>query len=625
MVDLFFNKNASASRTRELEDRSRFIEVDIFEIEFSELNPRHSRGEHYKSIKASIRQSGLQNPLIITRKPGNEHYTLYYGGNTRLAILKELVDEFMALGENDQAERLRFQQCRVVPYTSDIDVLIKHMAENEERSGMTLIDKARAVARIRQMYLQQHQVDKVSQRQLVQYIHSMGWTRVNRQVMTELEFAFEHLQDVIPLALEAGLGKRKILQLRLWLKHTEMFITWLGQQGKLSRTALVNGREQTLTYSTDDARMLYFQVLSEFDTDMEEIDAEMPEGMTMAPDTVFAEENIEDGENNRLLDLPLFFEEFRYRLSDELRAFDPELTSARIDYEVEQIRIHGHVPETRPREELRQELRETATTPPPVFPEPRKPRTPKLRAENDDAGEADHADADDDDDALTVHATHGVVSLGTEAARTVPVTTLASAGKTLLQVPFGPTFALPDNNLPWLQYNAAIREACWKEIRRLFDRFDSAGALVSMVFDHDEHGTPCEEAPYINVILKDDAQFQLLQTVLEAGEDGERYAALYCLHLWDFYIAHVFGCEESGNIFTDAQKTTLANVRQLWQQYAHLYADYQTLCRTGIVHLRDGDNAGLLLLADRTICQHQGLLFAIETRARPDDADTEAI
>lgn len=131
----------------------RVIPLDISEIECSRFNPRTSRGVHYESTKESIRNTGLQNMLTVTKRPGDEHYSLYYGGNTRLTILKELVNEALASGDEDTANRLRLQQCRFVPYTDDLDVLVKHMAENEERSGMTLIDKARAVFQIREMYL----------------------------------------------------------------------------------------------------------------------------------------------------------------------------------------------------------------------------------------------------------------------------------------------------------------------------------------------------------------------------------------------------------------------------------------------------------------------------------------
>ncbi|MGY0400154.1 MAG: hypothetical protein ACWIPH_09565, partial [Ostreibacterium sp.] len=63
----------------------------------------------------------------------------------RLKILTELTHEYNEDGDSNKANLIRFQQVIYQPYTNDLDVLVKHMAENEERINMTFIDKARAV------------------------------------------------------------------------------------------------------------------------------------------------------------------------------------------------------------------------------------------------------------------------------------------------------------------------------------------------------------------------------------------------------------------------------------------------------------------------------------------------
>ena len=47
----------------------------------------------YDVLKASIFARGLDNPPVLTRRPGDEKYMLASGGNTRLAILNELWQE----------------------------------------------------------------------------------------------------------------------------------------------------------------------------------------------------------------------------------------------------------------------------------------------------------------------------------------------------------------------------------------------------------------------------------------------------------------------------------------------------------------------------------------------------
>ena len=53
-------------------------------------DPRVTRNPAYAEIKASIRERGLDAPPAITRRPGEAHYIIRNGGNTRLAILREL-------------------------------------------------------------------------------------------------------------------------------------------------------------------------------------------------------------------------------------------------------------------------------------------------------------------------------------------------------------------------------------------------------------------------------------------------------------------------------------------------------------------------------------------------------
>src|SRR3546814_19616167 len=56
-------------------------------------DPRMKRNSAYDEIKASIRERGLDASPALTRRLGAEHYIIRNGGNTRLAILRELWSE----------------------------------------------------------------------------------------------------------------------------------------------------------------------------------------------------------------------------------------------------------------------------------------------------------------------------------------------------------------------------------------------------------------------------------------------------------------------------------------------------------------------------------------------------
>lgn len=340
---LNFNKNDAAGEEQRIEV-SQVLTIDIEEVDVSHVNPRRNRGENYNSIKESIKNIGIQSILTITKRPDSERYSLFNGGNTRLTILKELLEEYRADGNYDQAHKIQYQQCRYVPYTDDLDSLVKQMAENEERSRMTLIDKARAVFQIREMYLSQHNVETVSNNKLVQYIHHLGWTSVNQPIMTELSFAYDKLETVIPLALNAGLGRPRVNQLRVWLNYVRIYLDWL-----------IDKHGYDFTY--EQAEAIYYQTLSEFDDDLDP------------------------------LDLAQFYNQFLHNLAMQLIPFDRQLNSEVIRFELLNVEELGYVPEEVPQDELFKQLRETSTTPRAVFPPPRKPRTTKPK---DDTG-ADHS------------------------------------------------------------------------------------------------------------------------------------------------------------------------------------------------------------------------------------------
>src|SRR3546814_10564346 len=95
-------------------------------------DPRVTRNPAYAEIKASIRERGLDAPPAITRRPGEAHYIIRNGGNTRLAILRELWSE-------TKEERFFRIVClfRPWPARGEIVALTGHLAENERSEEHT--------------------------------------------------------------------------------------------------------------------------------------------------------------------------------------------------------------------------------------------------------------------------------------------------------------------------------------------------------------------------------------------------------------------------------------------------------------------------------------------------------
>lgn len=179
--------------------------VAIAQIDFYERNPRRAPNHQYEPLKESIRLRGLQQPMVITRRPGAPHYIPKHGGNTRLAILKEL---FAETGD----ATFSTASCEFHPWTTEADVLIGHLLENELRGDLVFIDKARAIRDAKEL-LEQETGTELSMRQLTERLRARGY-RVSPPIISYCDYAVDVLAAAIPRALNAGLGKPAIQRLR---------------------------------------------------------------------------------------------------------------------------------------------------------------------------------------------------------------------------------------------------------------------------------------------------------------------------------------------------------------------------------------------------------------------------
>ncbi len=198
--------------------------VPVTKIDLYDHNPRTVANEKYEEIKESIRASGLEQPLSITRRPGAEHYMVDAGGNTRLRILKELHQE--------HPDDPRFFNIHVLfqPWVSETHVLAKHLKENDLRGGLTFIDRARGIVQMRKM-LEQELGKALSYRELAQALAERGY-RIDPGALSRLEYAANTLLPLIPLALEAGLGKPQVIKIRRIEKALVKYLEFLDFEDK---------------------------------------------------------------------------------------------------------------------------------------------------------------------------------------------------------------------------------------------------------------------------------------------------------------------------------------------------------------------------------------------------------
>jgi len=185
-------------------------------------DPRVKRNPAYEEIKASIRERGLDAAPAITRRPGETHYIIRNGGNTRLAILRELWSET----KDEQFFRI---SClfRPWPERGEIITLTGHLAENELRGGLTFIERALGVERARELY-EQETGQSLSQTELARRLNTDGYP-IQRSHITRMQDAIRYLLPAIPTMLYAGLGRHQVERLvvmrnmgeTVWERHAK--------------------------------------------------------------------------------------------------------------------------------------------------------------------------------------------------------------------------------------------------------------------------------------------------------------------------------------------------------------------------------------------------------------------
>ncbi|MDR0780294.1 MAG: ParB family protein [Pseudomonadales bacterium] len=192
------------------------IVVTLDQLRPYDHNPRVGRNPAHDDIKASIRERGMDAPPAITRRPGEAHYIIRNGGNTRLAILRELWDE-------TQDERFFRITCmfRPWPQRGEIVLLTGHLAENELRGGLTFIERALGVEKVRQFHERQDG-KPLTQSELARRLSADGFP-VSQSSISRMQDAVRYLLPAIPAVLYGGLSRQqseRLIALRKAGEHT---------------------------------------------------------------------------------------------------------------------------------------------------------------------------------------------------------------------------------------------------------------------------------------------------------------------------------------------------------------------------------------------------------------------
>lgn len=225
--------------------------VTLDELRPYELDPRKTRNPLYEEIKESIRERGLDAPPAITRRLGADHYIIRNGGNTRLAILRELWSD-------TRDERYFRISCLFRPWQErgEIVALTGHLIENELHGGLSFIERALGVDKLRELY-EQENGKPVSQSELSRRLRADGYPVLQPHI-SRMQEAIQHLLPAIPNVLYGGLGRHQVEQL-------------IG----LRRAGARSWQSRSAGDDTDaDFEALFQQVLADFDLSPDDFDIE---------------------------------------------------------------------------------------------------------------------------------------------------------------------------------------------------------------------------------------------------------------------------------------------------------------------------------------------------------------
>ncbi|MBV2205773.1 MAG: ParB family protein [Pseudomonas sp.] len=220
--------------------------VTLDELFPYELNPRITRNPFYDEIKASIRERGLDAPPSITRRPSADHYIIRNGGNTRLAILRELWSE-----TKDEIFFRIYCLFRPWPERGEIIALTGHLAEGELHGGLTFIERALGIEKASELYEQE--VGKpLSQSELARRLSADGYP-IQQSHISRMRDTVRYLLPAIPSVLYNGLGRHQVERLAVLRKAAEL--SWQKCAG---------GKSLTTDFET-----LFHDVLAPFDAQPE--------------------------------------------------------------------------------------------------------------------------------------------------------------------------------------------------------------------------------------------------------------------------------------------------------------------------------------------------------------------
>lgn len=224
------------------------IHLPISEIDTYDQNPRRTENPNFSKIKESISKDGLNQPLVVSRRPGQSKFVVYKGGNTRLKAISELYEE-------TADQKFRFVDCSFIPWSGfESDAIIGHLQENSMRKSLCFIDRAYGVKNaIEHLKHESEEDEDLSIRNYHSILVERGYT-ISLSSLSIMLYAATTVEPWLPSVICASIGRPQIQKLRKLNKAFESVCNEFGylkdQIHQLFSQTLQNYEEAKWNYQT---------------------------------------------------------------------------------------------------------------------------------------------------------------------------------------------------------------------------------------------------------------------------------------------------------------------------------------------------------------------------------------
>ena len=181
--------------------------IHVEELHFFDNAPRQSANPRYFELQDSIERYGVDQPFVVSKRPDEKHFTLLGGGATRLQILKQLYQD-----SGDPKYSLARSIVREWP--GELRATAMYLRADDLRGELTFIERAQSVVQLVDLRASELGKSKLSQRAAVRELSEIGYV-VSQPLLGSMRYAVERLLPLIPRALEAGLGRKPIDEIRM--------------------------------------------------------------------------------------------------------------------------------------------------------------------------------------------------------------------------------------------------------------------------------------------------------------------------------------------------------------------------------------------------------------------------